>query len=75
LAEDLTDRHHHHLVCESCGMAEDIEIPSELERSVRSALEEVAGKAGFGVDSHRLDAFGLCARCVGERPGAGEVRR
>ncbi len=64
LAEDLTDRHHHHLVCESCGAAEDIEIPLQLERSVRSALEDVAGGAGFRVDSHRLDAFGLCSSCL-----------
>ena len=67
LAEDLTDRHHHHLVCESCGTIEDVEIPSRLDRSVRSALDELAETVGFRVTSHRVDAFGLCARCAAER--------
>lgn len=67
LAEDLTDRHHHHLVCESCGTIEDVEIPSRLDRSVRGALDELAHTVGFRVTSHRVDAFGLCARCAAER--------
>jgi Fe2+ or Zn2+ uptake regulation protein len=68
LAEDLTDNHHHHLVCESCGAIEDIEIPPRLDRSVRSVLEELAQDAEFRVGSHRVDAFGLCARCAAESP-------
>jgi Fur family ferric uptake transcriptional regulator len=67
LAEDLTDRHHHHLVCESCGTIEDVEIPARLDRSVRGALDGLAGQSGFRVGSHRVDAFGLCARCAAER--------
>ncbi len=67
LAEDLTDRHHHHLVCESCGTIEDVEIPSRLDRSVRAALDGLAQAATFQVASHRVDAFGLCARCAAER--------
>ena len=67
LAEDLTDRHHHHLVCESCGTIEDVEIPARLDRSVRAALDDLARTARFHVASHRVDAFGLCARCAAER--------
>jgi Fur family transcriptional regulator, ferric uptake regulator len=63
LAEDLTDNHHHHLVCRSCGAVEDVEIPVALERSVRSKLDEVASESGFLMESHRVDALGLCARC------------
>jgi len=66
LAEDLTDRHHHHLVCESCGTIADVEIPARLDRSVRGALDDLARTAGFHVASHRVDAFGLCARCAAE---------
>lgn len=64
LAEDLTDNHHHHLVCRSCGAVQDVEIPVALERSVRSKLDEVAAGSGFLMESHRVDALGLCARCV-----------
>ena len=58
---------HHHLVCESCGTIEDVEIPARLDRSVRAALDELARTARFRVASHRVDAFGLCARCAAER--------
>jgi Fur family transcriptional regulator, ferric uptake regulator len=64
LAEDMTDHHHHHLVCESCGAAKDVEMPRPLERSVRVQLENLGREAGFKVDSHRLDAFGLCSECA-----------
>ncbi len=66
LAEDLTENHHHHLVCRSCGDVADVEIPSGVERSVRSMLDDVASRAGFQVQSHRVDALGLCARCAGQ---------
>ncbi len=64
LAEDMTDHHHHHLVCESCGAAKDVEMPRPLERSVRAQLENLGREAGFQVESHRLDAFGLCSDCA-----------
>jgi Fe2+ or Zn2+ uptake regulation protein len=66
LAEDLTENHHHHLVCRSCGAVQDVEIPIGLERSVRSKLGDVASKSGFVMETHRVDGFGLCARCAAE---------
>lgn len=74
LAEDMTDRHHHHLVCESCGDVKDVDMSRPLERSVRAQLENLGQQAGFQVESHRLDAFGLCSDCArrqrAERSGA-----
>ncbi len=64
LAEDLTENHHHHLVCRSCGAVQDVEIPVGLERSVRSKLGDLASESGFVMESHRVDGFGLCARCA-----------
>jgi Fe2+ or Zn2+ uptake regulation protein len=63
LAEDLTDHHHHHLICTSCGSVEDFTAPEGLERSVEALAREVAATAGFTADHHRLDLFGRCAAC------------
>jgi Fe2+ or Zn2+ uptake regulation protein len=62
LAEDLTE-HHHHLVCLNCGEVEDFTLPRATERAVIRALEEVAGRRGYLVEGHRLDALGRCKRC------------
>ncbi|WP_426570691.1 Fur family transcriptional regulator [Aquihabitans sp. McL0605] len=63
LAEDLTDHHHHHLICTSCGAVADFTAPDGLERSLDELMAEVARTAGFQADHHRLDLFGRCARC------------
>ena len=62
LAEDLTG-HHHHLICASCGVVEDIPASAGLERSVAAAAAEVTRATGFRTQRHRVDLVGLCARC------------
>lgn len=62
LAEELTE-HHHHLVCRSCGTIEDVAVPPAFERQVRRAVNEIADRTGFAVQSHRLDLFGTCRNC------------
>jgi Fe2+ or Zn2+ uptake regulation protein len=64
LAEDLT-RHHHHLICRSCGRVEDVTIPAELERTVDRTLDRVARRSGFASVAHRLDLLGVCRSCAG----------
>lgn len=64
LAEDLTDHHHHHLVCTECGAISDFTVPDDLEEAVDALAASVAGSAGFTVDRHRLDLFGRCAACA-----------
>jgi Fur family ferric uptake transcriptional regulator len=55
--------HHHHLICERCGLV--VEIPScEIEQWA----SRVARRRGFTVSSHQADIFGLCESCAG---GAG----
>jgi len=64
LAEDLTEHHHHHLICETCGSIEDVTLPSDLERSVEAALRRAARRSGFTGSHHRLDLIGVCERCA-----------
>lgn len=59
-----SDRHHHHLVCRSCGATEEIEGPA-VERWTRA----VASEHGFIDVSHTLEVFGTCARCRAGGPG------
>ncbi len=50
--------HHHHLICESCGLV--VEIPScEVEQWAARA----ARRRGFTVSSHQAEIFGLCDAC------------
>ena len=50
--------HHDHLICTGCGTIVEFEN-CEIER----LQEEVATKNGFVIQTHRLELYGLCARC------------
>ncbi|HCS60205.1 MULTISPECIES: Fur family transcriptional regulator [Microbacterium] len=50
--------HHHHLVCEECGTAVEIE-PSDEEW-----IRDTAARHGFTVTRHILEVFGRCADCA-----------
>lgn len=63
LTERLTDDHHHHLICTSCGDVADFSLTSQTESRLDDALRRVAKKAGFSVEAHRLDLVGVCASC------------
>ena len=63
LAEDLTDHHHHHLVCTECGAISDFTVPDHLEAAIDALAAGVAERSGFVVERHRLDLFGRCATC------------
>ena len=63
LAEDLKG-HHHHLVCTSCGMVLDVDIPEEIERILTRGMAEVAEGNFFVLEGHRLDLLGRCEKCV-----------
>ena len=70
LAEDLTG-HHHHLVCERCGLVEDFTLSRDFEASLDSTLTRTALKRGLEIVGHRLDVYGLCQAC---RDSAGRGR-
>ena len=38
LAEDLTE-HHHHLICEDCGLVRDVTLTPDLERRLDAAFD------------------------------------
>lgn len=55
--------HHHHLVCESCGRAAEIDPPGE------EWIVAAADRHGFTVSRHVLEVFGFCGDCP-PPPGA-----
>lgn len=63
LAEDLTE-HHHHLICEECGLITDVTLDDGLERSLDQAFEGLAAAAAFTPRHHAIDIFGRCADCA-----------
>ena len=63
LAEDLTE-HHHHLICASCGMVEDVPASAGLEKSVHAATAQIARSTGFRTEHHRVDLVGVCRDCA-----------
>lgn len=56
--------HHHHLICEVCGNAVEIEPPSE--EWIRAAAEA----NGYAITRHVLEVFGLCPTCAATWPQA-----
>jgi Fe2+ or Zn2+ uptake regulation protein len=63
LAENLTDDHHHHLVCRGCGSVFDFETTGAFEKSVTRLLGEVESQTGFRAEAHRFDLIGTCEDC------------
>ncbi len=51
--------HHDHLICTGCGAI----IEFEDER-IEKLQEQVAKDHQFTIASHRLEIFGLCAKCA-----------
>ena len=52
------DAHHHHLVCNECGLVEEIEA-----EEVEAWVARVSRRRSFTVTEHRADIYGLCASC------------
>ena len=62
LDEALTE-HHHHLICNECGLVQDIILPTPLEHTLDSSFTDVASDVGFVPTGHIIDVYGLCADC------------
>ncbi len=54
-----SSRHHHHVVCRSCGRTVEVQGPA-----VERWAERVAGEAGFVDVTHTLEVFGTCGPCA-----------
>ncbi|HLH25659.1 MAG TPA: transcriptional repressor [Chloroflexota bacterium] len=66
-----TPEPHPHLVCTRCGRIDDFD-PAEL----RMALAAAAASSGYRVTGRRLDFYGECPGCQGQRadPGPAAAR-
>lgn len=63
LAEAVSGKHHHHLICTDCGSIEDFTLPAHLESTVSRELAGVANEHGFSAVAHQMDLVGHCATC------------
>lgn len=63
LSEDITGEHHHHLICDRCGMIYDVTLPPELEQQLEASLAGEALRLSFQGDHHRVDLVGVCRSC------------
>lgn len=52
------ERHHHHLVCKSCGSTVEIE-----GSAIEKWSAEIAKKHGFREVGHTAEIYGLCRKC------------
>jgi Fe2+ or Zn2+ uptake regulation protein len=62
LDEHLTE-HHHHLICQECGVVIDVTLPEGVERAIDTGFETVAAESGFSPTHHTVDLYGVCADC------------
>jgi Fur family ferric uptake transcriptional regulator len=49
--------HHHHAICKRCGRVDDVPCKA------LGNYERILSRAGFALTDHRLEFFGVCARC------------
>lgn len=56
---DPDGHHHHHLVCEQCGL-----LSPFASEALEEAIEEVARDAGFETSAHDVVLRGRCPRCA-----------
>ena len=53
--------HHHHVVCERCGRANDVD-----DVGLAAVVERIGRETGYRISAHRLELFGLCPTCQAE---------
>lgn len=63
LHDEFTGRHHHHIMCDSCGEVRDIDIPETLEHQLDLTLSALARQSGYLITHHRVDLVGRCRKC------------
>jgi Fur family ferric uptake transcriptional regulator len=55
-------RHHDHLICTKCGR-----IMEFADDEIEGLQEKIASKAGFLMLQHKMEIYGLCPDCLGQR--------
>lgn len=56
---DRPGDHHDHLVCIGCGKVVEFE-----NATIEDLQRKIAAENGFKLESHRLDLYGRCKKCV-----------
>ena len=57
-------RHHHHLVCTSCGRVLDYtDFVNEEKELLDKTEKALSKKYGFKILNHRIHFYGLCDKC------------
>src|SRR3970040_2251908 len=56
--------HHHHVVCERCGRAHDVD-----DDGLAAGVERIGRNTGYRIGVHRLELFGLCPACQADLGG------
>lgn len=51
--------HSHHLICEDCGIIQEVEMPNDLDEHEK----RINDQTGFVVLKHSLEFYGLCRDC------------
>jgi Fur family transcriptional regulator, ferric uptake regulator len=60
----VSDEHHDHIICLSCGKIREFEEPL-----IEQLQERVAEQLGFKLQSHTHQLYGHCSDCVAATPG------
>ncbi|MEM9561030.1 MAG: Fur family transcriptional regulator [Actinomycetota bacterium] len=63
LTEEITGEHHHHLICEGCGIIIDVCLDAAVEHALEVSLGRAAEDNGFEGRHHRVDLVGFCRSC------------
>ena len=55
---EATHRHHHHLICRTCGRTVELEFDG-----VEEVIAGLSARHGFTDVDHSIELHGLCAEC------------
>lgn len=61
---DWLQGHHHHLICVECGSVDDVSLPHDYERRVKTLVDDIGTHSGFRPLDHVLEIEGKCSRCA-----------
>lgn len=54
----IAGEHHDHLVCTGCNAIIEFE-----DETIEKLQEEIAARHGFYIKNHKMEIYGLCAKC------------
>ena len=59
--ELMSDDHHDHIVCDSCGKVEEF-----FDDIIEQQQEKIAQEFGYKITDHSMYLYGICAACQAE---------